>query len=151
MKELERSYNIPIRKEFLKVPKHKRAKKAIAAIKSFLVRHTKTDDIKLGENLNEKVWENGIRNPPHHVKVNVHTKNGVAYAELEGFVFDKKEDEKPKKKATTLKEKVAEKVAGKRHSKPVKKEAKEESSKVKEDTAPVKAKTVKTEPIKENN
>ena len=145
MKEIERSYNIPIRKEFLKVQKYKRAKKAIAAVKEFLLRHTKADEVKLGENLNEKIWENGIKNPPHHVKVNVYTKKGVAYAELEGFKFDTKEDEKPKKKATTLKEKVAEKVAEK---KPVKKEAKEEKPEAKKEAAPAK-KVEKSEDKKE--
>jgi len=71
---LEREYNIPLRKEWLKVPKYKRAKKAIAGIKKFLVRHMKVDDeknVKIGNYLNLKVWERGIKNPPHHVQVNV--------------------------------------------------------------------------------
>ncbi|MGC8929807.1 MAG: 50S ribosomal protein L31e, partial [Candidatus Woesearchaeota archaeon] len=70
---IERTYNIPLRKEFMKVPKYKKAKKAVKAVKEFLSRHLKQDDldkIKIGEKLNLKIWEHGIKNPPHHIKVN---------------------------------------------------------------------------------
>ena len=36
---LERTYNVPLRKEWLKVPKYKRAKKAVTALRQFLVKH----------------------------------------------------------------------------------------------------------------
>lgn len=151
-KVLERTYNIPLRKQFLKVPRFRRAKKAISAVRIFLEQHMKSSVIKLGRQLNMAVWENGIKNPPHHVKVNaIKYDNGEVKAELIGFdVYEKKEEsEKPKKKteAPAPKEetkKVAEKPvekkeeepAAKKEEKPEVKEAAEESKKEKkEDSA----------------
>lgn len=112
MSEVKRQYNIPLRREFLKVPKYRRAKKSISAIRTFLTKHMKSENIKLGEMLNAKIWENGIRNPPHHVLVDVlKTAEGVVYCELQGFdikIHQKKEAEKPK----TLQEKIEEKIDG---------------------------------------
>ncbi len=87
---LERTYNIPLRKEYQKSPKWKRAKKAVIALREFLVRHMKSEDVKLGPALNEKVWQHGVRNPPHHVKVTV-TKDdkGTVKAELFGVEVKK--------------------------------------------------------------
>ena len=66
---LERTYNIPLRREWLKAPMYKRAKKAVLATKQFLVRHMKSEDIRLSNDLNHHLWERGIKNPPHHVAV----------------------------------------------------------------------------------
>src|SRR3989344_4558909 len=41
---LEREYIIPLRRTWLKVPEYKRGKKAVKAIKLFLVRHMKVYD-----------------------------------------------------------------------------------------------------------
>ncbi|MBI2141858.1 50S ribosomal protein L31e [Candidatus Woesearchaeota archaeon] len=71
MATLERTYNIPLRKEFMKAPKYKRTNKAVIAVREFLARHMKSDTIILGSYLNSKLWERGIKKPPHHVKVNV--------------------------------------------------------------------------------
>lgn len=95
---LERTYNVPLRKEYLKTPNWKRTKKAVAGLRKFLKRHMKSEDIKLGKELNEKLWEHGIKNPPHHVKITA-TKDdkGVVRAELFGIV--KKETKKEARKA----------------------------------------------------
>lgn len=69
----ERIYNIPLRKETLKVPRYKRANKAIRAIREFLKRHVKKDDIKLGRYLNMKILERGRKHVPHHIEVKVTT------------------------------------------------------------------------------
>jgi ribosomal protein L31E len=99
---LERTYNVPLRKEFLKVPKYKRSKKAVAALTQFLARHMKTDikNVRIGRFLNMSVWAHGIRNPPHHVKVLV-TKDekGMVYAEIPGKLVEAKEDKPSKKPA----------------------------------------------------
>lgn len=97
----DRVYNIPLRQEFQKAPKYKRAKKAVSAIKEFLVKHMKSDNIKIGTSINLKVWENGIKNPPHHVKVSV-TKDdkGEVKAELFGIEVKKKETVKKVSKET---------------------------------------------------
>lgn len=112
-KDIERTYIIPLRREFLKVPKYKRAKKAITAIKEFLVKHTKTTEIKLGKQLNQAVWVRGIKSPPHHIKINVKVVEGVAQAELFGFEFSEKKMEKKEEKSGTLKDKLTEKLTGK--------------------------------------
>lgn len=97
---LERIYNIPLRKEFLKVAKYKRAKKAVRAVKEFLVHHMKSEDVKLGKYLNLKIWERGIKNPPHHVKVKVtKTEEGTVMAELVDLPAQKVDKKKEKKQA----------------------------------------------------
>lgn len=98
---LERTYNVPLRKEYQKVPNWKRTKKAVKALREFLVKHMKSEQVKLGKALNEKLWRHGIRNPPHHVKVTV-TKDerGKVQAELFGEAkpVSKKKSEKKKNK-----------------------------------------------------
>ena len=63
---LERNYIVPLRKEFMKAPRYKRAKKAVNALKEFLKKHMKSDNVKLGKNLNLEIWKNGIK--PIHRK-----------------------------------------------------------------------------------
>ncbi|MBI4151888.1 50S ribosomal protein L31e [Candidatus Woesearchaeota archaeon] len=84
-KAVERVYNVPLRKEYQKVPNWRRTKKAVVAMKEFLARHMKSEDVRLGKDVNEKIWQHGIRNPPHHVKVTVRKdEKGVVHAELFG-------------------------------------------------------------------
>jgi len=101
---VERVYNVPLRKEFLKVPRWKRTKKAVAALRQFLSRHMKSEDVRISKELNEKLWDNGIKNPPHHVKVTVKKDDkGVVRAELFG---EKKESKSTVKKNAKKKEAV---------------------------------------------
>ncbi|MBR9683285.1 50S ribosomal protein L31e [Candidatus Woesearchaeota archaeon] len=96
-KTLERTYNIPLRKEYLKVPNWKRTNKAVSAVKKFLKKHMKSDDVKLGKRLNEKLWQHGIKNPPHHIKVTtVKDGKGVVKAELFGYKIETKKKEAKK-------------------------------------------------------
>jgi large subunit ribosomal protein L31e len=97
--KLERVYNVPLRKEWLKVPKYRRAKKALTALKQFLAKHMKADisNVKIEKYANLKVWERGMKNPPHHIKVIAKKDDtGVVRAELEGAPVEKKK-EIPKK------------------------------------------------------
>jgi large subunit ribosomal protein L31e len=103
MANIERTYTIPLRREWLKSVKYKRAKKAVRAIREFLMRHMKVEEmenIKLGKYLNLILWSHGIKNPPSRVKVNV-TKDdkGIVMAEITGAPVEKKKEEKPKKPA----------------------------------------------------
>ena len=161
IKELKRMYNIPLRKEFQKAPMHKRSKKAIKAIKEFLIRHMKpaTDDkgriqVKLGQNLNMNVWDRGIKRPPHHVAVNAARDNkGLVTAELVGHEFNEgkvadikkegiidkvkskvsgaKKTAEPKLKAEAKEDVKTGKVAGVKVEEPKVKEPKVEEPKVK--------------------
>jgi large subunit ribosomal protein L31e len=95
---LERTYNIPLRKAYMKSPRYLRAKKAISALKIFLVKHMKSEDVRLGKHLNEIVWAKGMRNPPHHVSVNVvKEESGIVRAELVGKPIYEAKKEEPKK------------------------------------------------------
>ena len=131
--ELKRTYNIPLRKEFMKVPRHKRSKKAVKALKQFVQRHMKIDsmdNIKVGKFLNEHIWKHGIKNPPHHVKVDIikDIKNNKAIVELFGkeIKFADKKEEVKEGMADRVKGKLGEKFGIKDTKKPKKKEAKEE-------------------------
>ena len=78
--KFEREYVIPLRAEWSKTPRYKRANKAIRAIKEFLVRHMKVYDrdlnkIKIDKYLNEEIWFRGIKKPPAKIKVRA-IKNG---------------------------------------------------------------------------
>ncbi len=127
-KTVERTYNVPLRKEYRKVPRWRRTKKATKALREFLVKHMKSDNIKLSLEINEKLWQHGIRNPPHHIKVNaVKDDKGEVKVELFG---SKKTAKKAAKKVTkeVPKKEKAPKVEKKSAEKPVeaKKENKEE-------------------------
>lgn len=111
---MERTYTIPLRKEFQKVPTYKKSKKATKAIKEFVVRHMKAADfeaVKILNELNNQVWMHGIRNPPSKVKVNCKKlENGNVLVQLFGQPFP--EAKKEEKKGVAAK--LAEKVAGKK-------------------------------------
>ena len=104
-KVLERTYNVPLRKGTRRAPNWKRTKKAVSVLREFLAKHMKSDNVKLSKELNEKLWEHGIKNPPHHVKVNA-TKDdkGVVKVELFG------QQEKSKKPAKESKGKETKKA-----------------------------------------
>lgn len=85
--ELTREYVVPLRKEFAKVPRYKKANKAIKALKEFMAKHMKVEDrdirkVKIDGYLNEQIWHRGIKKPLHKVKVKAVKKNGIVYVEL---------------------------------------------------------------------
>ena len=126
MADLERTYTVPLRKGFVESARHRRTKKAISVLKIFLKKHFKADDVKLGEKLNEKMWEKGKQNPPCKVVVTgVKDSENVVRAELKGFKFvDKRKKEEVKEEG--IKARLAEKLG----VKPGKKKAgKEEEDK----------------------
>lgn len=124
---IERTYNVPLRSGFRNTAKYKKTKKAITTLKEFLSRHMKSDKILIGKNLNQYLWKNGIKNPPHHVKITaIKEDDGTVKAELLGFKYEHmtkaereavkekkkeksteeiKEDTKTKKEETTKEEK----------------------------------------------
>ncbi|MGQ9469164.1 MAG: 50S ribosomal protein L31e [Nitrososphaerales archaeon] len=65
---LERIYTIPL-KRMIMAPRQRRAKRAINIIREFAIRHMKASNIKLSPELNEKIWERGIRSPPRRITV----------------------------------------------------------------------------------
>jgi large subunit ribosomal protein L31e len=142
MAEINRTYNIPLRSGFVKKPKHVRSKVAIRIIKEFLTKHMKPTTLKLGKHLNLEVWKDGIKNPPHHIKVDV-TKNdeGLVHAELFGFKY---EDKKKVEKKESFKDRLMNKVAGPQQT-VVKKVKDEKPAPVKVEAKPVVKEEVKAE------
>jgi large subunit ribosomal protein L31e len=72
--KMEREYIIPLRKKSMIVPRYKKTNKAVKVVKEFLARHMKIRDrdlrkIKIDKYLNEALWAQGIRHPPHKIKV----------------------------------------------------------------------------------
>ena len=152
-KNLERTYNIPLRKGVLKTPKYRRAKKSIYVLKKFIEQHMKPVEIKIGKYLNLELWKHGIKNFPHHVKVTcIKDEKGIVSVEIFGAPIEKKD---AKKESKDGKEKQDEKKAEKKpEAKPESKETKEindgkspaqKEQKTKEETA----KEVLKEEIKE--
>ncbi|HHI00921.1 MAG: 50S ribosomal protein L31e [Thermotogae bacterium] len=80
----ERIYVIPIRKIKKIVPRWKRAPRAARFVREFVARHTKADEVIIGTDVNEKIWERGIEKPPSklRVKVTVEEKEGIKVAEV---------------------------------------------------------------------
>jgi len=109
--EKQRTYIIPLRKEWLKVPKYRRSKKTVTAIRGFISKHMKNDVVKIGGNLNKFVLKHGRENPPHKVKVTtaVVKEKDKEYAAVELFGHEikvKKEEEKKEGVLDKVKEKV---------------------------------------------
>ena len=111
--EFEREYTIPLRREWSKVAKYKRAKKAGKAVKEFLARHMKVydrdlDKIKIDRYVNEELWFRGIKKPPIRIKVRARKDSkGIVHVELadmpEKLKYKKAKEEKRDKKAETTK------------------------------------------------
>ena len=117
MSEIERIYNIPLRKEAMKAPRYMRANKAIRVVRAFLQRHMKSQSVKLGPYINSKILEHGRKNIPHHIQVKaVKDKDNLVKAELAtakdmSFIKPRAEEEKPKSKLEKKEEvKLEEKI-----------------------------------------
>jgi large subunit ribosomal protein L31e len=124
---LERAYIVPLRREFLKAPKYKRAKKALAALRQFIQKHMKSEDVVISTELNNFIWRHGMKNPPHHIKIAVSKdKDGRVAAGLEGKKAEKKAEE-AKDKKTEDKEDKSVRVNGAKKANDAK-EAKEEKN-----------------------
>ncbi|MBI2655983.1 60S ribosomal protein L31, partial [Candidatus Woesearchaeota archaeon] len=97
---LERNYVIPLRRETLKVPNFKKANKAVRAIKQFISKHMKSENVAVGKYLNLFIWKHGAKNPPHKVQVTASKDDkGRVFVEIVGAPKEKpKEEKKPAKK-----------------------------------------------------
>jgi large subunit ribosomal protein L31e len=80
--ENERIYTIPLRDVTNKVPTTKRAPRAIKKIREYLQKHMKSDNVKLDNSINEKVWERSLNKIPARVRVKVVKEDDVVIATL---------------------------------------------------------------------
>jgi len=106
----EKVFNIPLRETHDK-QRRRRASNAIKIIRDFLIKNTKTKNIKIGKSINDTIWKDGIQNPPRKVRVHVIKEEDVIYSELLGVEIKtpskeemKKKEEKKKGKKEKIKE-----------------------------------------------
>lgn len=118
-----RTYTIPLRKEFLKAARWRRSKKAVSVVRTFVSKHTKTEEVKVGRWLNETIWKRGGKNPPSRVRVDVKKEEDYVVVELSEL------PRKAKKEEVKVEEKIPEKVEEKKTEKKVKKETPKKTSK----------------------
>ena len=76
-KEFDREYNVPLGRAWI-YPKQRRSKRAVKLLREFAAKHGKSEQVKISEEVSEKIWENGIRNPPRKIKIRlVKDKDGL--------------------------------------------------------------------------
>ncbi len=68
--EFERIMVIPLRKT-KQAPRTRRANRAVKEVREIVMRHMKVDadNVWIDATVNDKIWENGIRNPPSKITV----------------------------------------------------------------------------------
>ncbi len=78
----EQIYVIPLR-DVKRAPRWKRSNKAVKDIRAFLVKHMKSEDVKIDRSINEKVWDRGSEKPPRKIRVRaMKFEDGQVQAEL---------------------------------------------------------------------
>ena len=83
-KMLEHIYIIPLR-DVKRSPRWKRANTAIKDIRTYLIKHMKSEDVKLDKTINEHVWSRGSEKPPAKIRVRaMKFEDGQVQAELAG-------------------------------------------------------------------
>src|SRR3989338_7336179 len=94
---LERVYNVPLRKKSQRAPRWKRTNRSVSALREFVLKNMKAEEVKIGKYANLELWKHGIKNPPHHIKVNCKKdEEGIVRVELVGAPEEKPKEEKKK-------------------------------------------------------
>lgn len=122
----ERTYNIPLRKEWLKVPNYERTPKAVRALREFVQKHMKAEDVKIGKYLNKELWKRGNKNPPYKVSVTAKwvEEKDKKYVKVE--LIGAPEEEKKEEKKKGILEKIKGEKEGEKEEKKEKVEEKKE-------------------------
>lgn len=142
----EKLYTIPLRNEWLKVSKWRRAKRAAGTLRTFLIRHTKAKKVRIGRWLNEEIWSQGAHNPPGRVTVKVTKDKDVATAELSELPAKAKRIAEATQKVLKKKESRQAKTEEKQKEEEYKKK-KEEEKKALEQAKQYQAKVSKSQEI----
>ncbi len=107
----EMMYTVPLKYAWCG-PHNDRTRKAVTILKKFLIRHMKSENVHLTEELNEELWKHGMKNPPRRIKIRaVLLSTGEIWATLpeSKFPFEQeKEEKKVKEKEESVKEEVKE-------------------------------------------
>jgi large subunit ribosomal protein L31e len=67
---IARIYTINFSKAWL-TPRHKRTDRVVNMIKEFAIKHMKSSQIKIDQDLNKYIWQKGKTNPPRKVRVRI--------------------------------------------------------------------------------
>jgi large subunit ribosomal protein L31e len=100
----EKIFTIPLRDVFAK-SRVRRAEDASKLVRKFLVRHMKTENVKIGKSINESIWERGIQKPPRKIRIHAVKEEDTIYSELLGVEIKTPSKEELKKKEQKKKEK----------------------------------------------
>ncbi|MFH1821175.1 MAG: 50S ribosomal protein L31e [Methanobacteriota archaeon] len=78
----EKIFVIPLG-EVKRAPHYKRARRAAKIVREYLVRHMKSEEIKLDPKINEKLFERGVKKPPTKIRVKaIKDEDGLVNASL---------------------------------------------------------------------
>ena len=142
--KMEREYIVPLRREFQKVPKHRRTNRAMKALRDFISRHMKSDNISIGKFLNMELWARGMRNPPHKVAVKaIKDSDGKVTVELKNLPIQR---EKVNKRLARVEKSEGKKTQD--SEKEPKKSSKDKESEDKKELKVEKSDSKKVEPKK---
>ena len=117
---IERIYTVPLRRAFSKAPNWRRTERAVNELRSFMQRHMKCDNVKIGKHLNLEMWSKGRKNPPARIQVKaIKDKEKVKDVEVDVVrvelvnapIEGKKTKDVKKSKTTEKKESLDEKLA----------------------------------------
>ncbi len=164
MKDKEtRIYTVPLRREWSMVPKWRRTKRASLALRRFILKHSKADEVKFSRWVNEELWSHSIKHPPSKIKVTVTTtkeKSKKKDKEIEKLIarvelaelpsrakrIEKKEQLEKKKAPKKLAKKEEKKESGDKSVKELKREL-EQLKEKKDEESKEKAKVTKAQEI----
>ena len=117
---IERIYTVPLRRAFSKAPNWRRTERAVNELRSFMQKHMKCDNVKIGKHLNLEMWSKGRKNPPARIQVKaIKDKEKVKDVEVDVVRVElvnapievKKTKDVKKSKTTEKKESLDEKLA----------------------------------------
>ncbi len=144
MANKEATFTIPLRKEVLKGSIFKKTNKAVSGVRKFIEKHMKSENVKIGKELNDELWKNGIRNPPTKVKVTaLKTEDGKVIVEKFGVKIEVDKPKKKKVEGDTPMDKIKQALEEKKEEKAAKKTEEKPAAEVKAKPAPVKKVTPK--------
>ena len=110
----EKIYTIPLRVE--KKTRVKRSAHALRIVKSYLKKHAKAADVKIGRRLNEAVWKKGAKKPGRALRIKAVKDGNTVRAELIGFDYEEFRA-KPKAEKKGMREKLMERLGPKAQQK----------------------------------
>lgn len=91
---LTRVYTINLGRAWL-TPQHKRTDRVVNMIREFALKHMKSEDVKLEQDLNRQIWSRGKTKPPRKVRVKmVKDEDGVVTVSLYEEAAESAEEEK---------------------------------------------------------